>query len=288
MVVYHDLSANMTYYVSTTFYWANGLVYTTPKYKYTTGKHLQPIRTRYLGHVTGYQPIRGQYFLNYFPSLVSARSSNCNYNSELRSNIESQPVDAEGNPTKTVVVEVPIADFSFSSYNVLVVKRDHEYIGGLGNVIFRYTTEYKKSLNSTTVSKRDTTEPIYVWIYSSSEALQDSGRNLGAFYAGTLDKSGVSGLTATLDYSEYGFVGDAEYLIMLNACPDSSSMAEDCYVGEPASVDMPKTYATVTSLAVVFGLIALVIIVLVVVYCIVTKGRFSRRSEVESLNHLHF
>ena len=23
----------------------------------------QPIRTRYLGHVTGYQPIRGQYFL---------------------------------------------------------------------------------------------------------------------------------------------------------------------------------------------------------------------------------
>eukprot|EP00116_Pleurobrachia_bachei_P015705 sb/3475967/ len=24
----------------------------------------QPIRTRYLGHVTGYQPIRGQYFLN--------------------------------------------------------------------------------------------------------------------------------------------------------------------------------------------------------------------------------
>eukprot|EP00116_Pleurobrachia_bachei_P016766 sb/3477028/ len=31
-----------------------------------TDRHMskQPITTRYLGHVTGYQPIRGQYFLN--------------------------------------------------------------------------------------------------------------------------------------------------------------------------------------------------------------------------------
>ena len=31
----------------------------------------QPIRTRYLGHVTGYQPIRDQYFLIWsVPALV--------------------------------------------------------------------------------------------------------------------------------------------------------------------------------------------------------------------------
>eukprot|EP00116_Pleurobrachia_bachei_P015398 sb/3475660/ len=30
----------------------------------------RPIRTRYLGHVTGYQPIRGQYFLNWSVSML--------------------------------------------------------------------------------------------------------------------------------------------------------------------------------------------------------------------------
>ena len=34
-----------------------------PACQETTGFSKQPIRTRYLGHVTGYQPIREQYFL---------------------------------------------------------------------------------------------------------------------------------------------------------------------------------------------------------------------------------
>ena len=42
------------------------------------GFYKQPIRTRYLGHVTGYQPIRDQYFLiRSVPVLAEATMLQC-------------------------------------------------------------------------------------------------------------------------------------------------------------------------------------------------------------------
>ena len=42
----------------------------------TTGFSKQPIRTRYLAHVTGYQPIRDQYFLiRSVPKIMSCLSN---------------------------------------------------------------------------------------------------------------------------------------------------------------------------------------------------------------------
>eukprot|EP00116_Pleurobrachia_bachei_P004481 sb/3464743/ len=46
---------------------------TNPSFQEPTDTSKQPIRTRYLGHVTGYQPIRDQYFL--LPSLTSNQQS---------------------------------------------------------------------------------------------------------------------------------------------------------------------------------------------------------------------
>eukprot|EP00116_Pleurobrachia_bachei_P003624 sb/3463886/ len=64
----------------------------------------RPIKTRYLGHVTGYHPIRDQYFLILFPDSVAQQMRNGPHSVKQRLSPNSSPHSSKYQPTAPIYI----------------------------------------------------------------------------------------------------------------------------------------------------------------------------------------
>eukprot|EP00116_Pleurobrachia_bachei_P006184 sb/3466446/ len=131
----------------------------------------QPIRTRYLGHVTGYQPIRGQYFLNWSRQLIHLHVFKNVYLSNLNS--------------------------LFRSRDWLSANQGPVFPDSVGSCLslYYYLTEFKESRDTTVVTLDDVKHSIL-----TLETHQQDLVNLCSQYDGNLRPDAASLLKLNVFY----------------------------------------------------------------------------------------
>merc|ERR1712093_901305 len=82
----------------------------------------------------------------------------------------------------------------------------------------------------------------------------------------------MTNTTYTVDYTEYGFGYDADYLIMMTVCPTNSSDPEECNRAEYETVEAKKNYLVYYIAGAILLLLLIVILIALVVCCCLSAG----------------